>query len=82
MKKLSFVFGSLLSAAFLIGFAGCGVKGKPLPPEEPVPIGHGQDARPEDVMPAGTKTTLAPVKPAAATQETSKKTPAKSKKKQ
>lgn len=32
---------SLLSFVLCGGLAGCGVKGKPLPPLEPVPIGDG-----------------------------------------
>lgn len=67
---------------------GCGVKGKPLPPEEPVYIGRGQDAS-QSAPPVSTVPVVAPsipaqvehVPPAKSPQQPKKKT-AKSKIKQ
>lgn len=70
----------VLSTVFLMGYAGCGVKGKPLPPEEPVPIGHGQDGAPVEPVKMTAPTVI--TKPQPETAPKTKKTPAKSKIKQ
>ncbi len=75
----------ILSSIILIGFAGCGVKGKPLPPEVPVPIGRGQGAAPvvESEKPALPSKAPAPTpKIIPETTENTKKRPAKTKIKQ
>lgn len=49
MKQLRALCLPLMILLFA-GF-GCGVKGKPLPPENPVFIGHGQGEDPSQVTP-------------------------------
>lgn len=42
MELLNKIFLTVFLCAGLIGFAGCGVKGSPLPPLNPAPIGRGE----------------------------------------